>query len=201
MTPQHDEDEDRPMGAITTRAADGIARRAFTVAEVERMQELGIFRPDEKFELVEGEIVPMQAKSPVHELIKETLFLRMARALPPDMWMGVERTIFLGERTFLDPDLSLFAAERKTEKVDGRTLILAIEVSHSTLGYDKGLKAQLYARYGVPEYWVIDVKRRTTIVHRSPRADGTWEQHETWSPSRVLSHPAVPGFAVRLSEI
>jgi hypothetical protein len=57
--------------ATTTRAAEGLPRRAFTVHEVVRMQHRGIIHPDEKFELVEGEIVPMQAKSPVHELIKE----------------------------------------------------------------------------------------------------------------------------------
>ena len=101
MTPQHDEDEDRPMG-VTTRAAEGLGRRAFSVAEIERMQELGIFHPDEKFELVEGEIVPMQAKSPVHELIKNTLVRRFVRALPDDLWLGVETTLFLAERTALD---------------------------------------------------------------------------------------------------
>jgi Uma2 family endonuclease len=188
------------MRPATTRAAEGFPRRAFTVAEVEAMQEGGIFHPDEKFELVEGEIVPLQSKSPVHELIKETLNRLLVRNLPDGLWLGVERTIFLSPITALDPDLSLFEARHKTEKVDGPRLILAIEVSHSTLAYDRGLKARLYARYGVPEYWVIDVKRRRTIVHRGPKDEG-WETIETVGEDGVLAHPAVPGFSLRLRDV
>jgi Uma2 family endonuclease len=189
-----------PMRSATTRAAEGFARRAFTVAEIEAMQEQGIFHPDEKFELVEGEIVPLQSKSPVHEMIKETLNRLLVRSLPDGLWLGVERTIFLSPTTALDPDISIFEERHKTEKVDGPRLILAIEVSHSTLAYDKGLKARLYSRYGVPEYWVIDVKRRRTIVHRGPK-DGGWETIETWPEDTVLAHPAVPGFALVLRDI
>ena len=58
------------MKATVTRAAEGFDRRSFTVAEVLRMQETGIISDDENFELIEGEIVPMQAKTHVHELIK-----------------------------------------------------------------------------------------------------------------------------------
>jgi Uma2 family endonuclease len=188
------------MRSATTRAAEGFPRRAFTVAEVEAMQEQGIFHPNEKFELVEGEIVPLQSKSPVHEMIKETLNRLLVRNLPDGLWLGVERTIFLSPNTALDPDISIFEERHKTEKVDGPRLILAVEVSHSTLAYDKGLKARLYSRYGVPEYWVIDVKRRRTIVHRGPKADG-WETIETWPDDAVLSHHAVPGFSRRLCDI
>ncbi|MFO1149332.1 MAG: Uma2 family endonuclease [Alsobacter sp.] len=197
--PGRQEDE-VPMRSATTRAAEGFLRRAFTVAEVEAMQEQGIFHPDEKFELVEGEIVPLQSKSPVHEMIKETLNRLLVRNLPDGLWVGVERTIFLSPTTALDPDISLFEERHKAEKVDGPRLILAIEVSHSALAYDKGLKARLYSRYGVPEYWVIDVKRRRTIVHRGPKGD-KWESIEAWGEDVVLAHPAVPGFSLRLSEV
>jgi hypothetical protein len=57
------------MGAVT-RAAEGLDRRAFTVSEVLRMQEAGIFGERERFELIEGEIVRMQAKGPLHETLK-----------------------------------------------------------------------------------------------------------------------------------
>lgn len=189
------------MRAATTRAAAGLARRAFTVAEVEAMQRKGIFHPDEKFELVEGEIVPMQAKSPVHELIKET-FVRLLHAhCPDDLWAGFERTVFLSERTALDPDISLFRSEDKTKKVDGGMLLLVAEVSHSSLAYDRGLKARLYARYGIPEYWVIDVKRRCTHVHTEPREDGSWGRTRTVEGHERLTIDRVPGFALVLADI
>ena len=70
------------MRANVTRAAEGFDRRSFTVAEILRMQDAGIIAEDENFELIEGEIVPMQAKSHVHERIKIALNIAIARALP-----------------------------------------------------------------------------------------------------------------------
>lgn len=134
-------------------------------------------------------------------MVKETLARLLVRSLPDTLGLGVERTIFLSPTTALDPDISLFEALHKAEMIDGPRLILAIEVSHSTLAYDKGLKAQLYARYGVAEVWVVDVARRSTIVHRAPRPDGTWSTIETWTEDVALVHPAVPGFSLRLADL
>ena len=78
------------MRGQVTRAAEGFDRRAFTVAEILRMQDAGIISEDENFELIEGEIVPMQAKSHAHELIKVALNIAIVRALPDHLWMGVE---------------------------------------------------------------------------------------------------------------
>lgn len=193
--------EQAGMRAATTRAANGLARRAFTVAEVEAMQRKGIVHPDEKFELVEGEIVPLQSKSPVHELIKETICRQMVEHCPKDLWFGVERTIFLSDSTALDPDISLFRASDKLKKVDGKMLLLAIEVAQSSLAYDRGLKARLYARYGVPEYWVIDVKRRRTFVHTGPKEDGSWGSVVELEASEPLTHATMPGFRLALAEV
>ena len=83
------------MRTNVTRAAEGFDRRSFTVAEILRMQDAGIIAEDENFELIEGEIVPMQAKTHVHELLKSALNIAIARALPENLWMGVETTIYL----------------------------------------------------------------------------------------------------------
>ena len=76
------------MRGEVTRAAEGFDRRSFTVAEILRMQDAGIISEDENFELIEGEIVPMEAKSHVHELIKSALNIAIARALPDHLWIG-----------------------------------------------------------------------------------------------------------------
>lgn len=189
------------MGATTTLAAEGLPRRAFTVREVERMQQRGIIHPDEKFELVEGEVVPMQAKSPVHELIKNALVRDIVRALPHDLWLCVESTLFLSETTALDPDISIIPATLRAERLKGNDALLVIEVAASSLSYDRGLKASLYARFGVPEYWVIDAARRTTLIHRKPLSDGSWSERMSLGPNENLSHPLIPGWATRLSAV
>ena len=183
-----------------TQAAEGIARRAFSVKDVLRMQKAGVIGPDEKFELVEGEIVPMQSKTHVHELIKVHLNILIARALPDDLWMGVETSLYLSDRTVLEPDLSFYRRGPKLESVKGPDIILAIEVGLTPLAYDRGLKASLYAKYGVQELWVIDAARRRTFVHKGPSAAG-WREVAERGPKALLICPALPGFGVRVGEI
>jgi hypothetical protein len=94
------------MTTGVTRAAEGFDRRAFTVEEILRTQEAGIISEDENFERIEGEIVPMQARTHVHELIKSALNLGLARALPDNLWLGVQSSMDLSRSTFVEPDLS-----------------------------------------------------------------------------------------------
>ncbi len=188
------------MRANLTRAAEGFDRRSFTVAEILRMQDAGIISDDENFELIEGEIVPMQAKTHVHELIKSALTLGIARALPDRLWFGVETTIYLSANTFVEPDLVIYPKGIKLEEVKGSDILLAIEVALTSLDYDRGLKARLYARHGVNELWVIDAARRRTFVHSGPGADG-WRSIVESGPDDALTFAALPGFSVGLGSI
>ena len=186
------------MRASVTRAAEGFDRRAFTVDEILRMQEAGIISDDENFELIEGEIVPMQAKTHVHELIKSSLNMGLARALPDDLWMGVESTMYLSKNTFVEPDLVVYPRGIKLEDVRGTDIVLAIEVALTSLAYDRGLKAQLYAHHGVRELWVIDAAERRTHVHTAPKA-GVWKSVVERGPLDELSCVAIPGFSAKLA--
>ena len=183
-----------------TRAAEGFDRRAFTVAEILRMQDAGVISEDENFELIEGEIVPMQAKSHVHELIKSALTISIARALPDHLWMGVESTLYLGPDTFVEPDLTVYPKGPKLEDVKGQDILLAIEVAATSLAYDRGLKAQLYARHRVNELWVVDAGRRATFVHQGPEGSG-WRSIVERAPEDPLTFPALPGFSIRLATL
>ncbi len=188
------------MRGHVTRAAEGFDRRAFTVAEILRMQDAGIIAEDENFELIEGEIVPMQAKSHAHELIKSALTIAIARALPDPLWMGVESTLYLSPNTFVEPDLTVYPKGPKLEDVKGRDILLAIEVAATSLAYDRGLKAELYARYGVNELWVVDAARRAAFVHQGPEA-GSWRSIVERPPEESLTLAALPDFSIRLATV
>lgn len=177
-----------------------LSRRDLTVAEILHLQDIGVISEDDNFELVEGEIVPVQSKSHRHELIKIHLNIAIARALPGNLWMGVESSMYLSDRTILEPDLVVYPRGIKLEDVEGADILLAVEVALSTLGYDLGRKAGLYARYGVRELWVIDAARNRTHVHREPRPD-RWGSNEMLSSRDVLRHPVLPGFSVTLDAI
>jgi len=188
------------MPVAVTQFAEGFPRRSFTVDEILRMQEAGIIGEDENLELIEGEIVPMQAKTHVHELIKSALTLKLARALPDDLWLGIESTMYLSERTFVEPDLVVYRRGMKLEDVKGPDILLAIEVALTSLAYDRGLKAQLYAHYGVRELWVIDAARRHTFIHQGPTEKG-WSEIVEQEPEALLGSAAMPGFEIRLADV
>jgi Uma2 family endonuclease len=193
------------MNVAVTTAAEGFPRRAFTVEDISRMIEAGVIREDEKFELVEGEIVMMAAKGVAHERIKSALTVAISRALLDDLTIGVEATLRLTNMIMLEPDIAVFPKElfKKSTtfaQLDPGEAHLVIEVAASSLAYDKGLKARLYARHGVKEFWVIDANTRSTWVHTGASGDG-WSSITERGPQDVLTTPALPGFSIRLSEI
>src|SRR5436190_15645127 len=96
------------MTLAVTSAAGGFPRRAFTVNDIGRMIDAGIIGEDEKFELIEGDIVMMAAKELAHERIKSALTVAVARALPDHLTLGVETTLRLTNTVMLEPDIAVF---------------------------------------------------------------------------------------------
>lgn len=194
------------MNVTATTAAEGFPRRAFTVADIGRMIEAGVIREDERFELIEGEIVMMAAKGVAHERIKSALNIAVVRALPDHLTVGVEVTLRLTDTVMLEPDIAVFPRELFKKSSEGFARLdpgeasLVIEVAASSLAYDKGLKARLYARHRVREFWVVDVNERTTWVHTGPSGD-TWSSIVKRGPQDTLTTSALPGLSIRLGEI
>ncbi len=188
------------MGVALTRAVDGFARRAFTVNDVFRMIDAGVIGQDEKFELIEGEIVPVSPRHDPHERVKSGLILTIARRLPDDLWLGVRTSIYLAEFTFVEPDLCIYDRALKLNEVKGPDLLLLIEVAHTSRVFDLGVKARLYASYGVREYWVVDAETRVTTVHIGPTAAG-WATIREVPPTEFLRPTALPGLGIRVGDI
>ena len=187
------------MNVVATRAAEGLPRRSFTVAEIRRMVEAGIIAEDENFELIEGELVPMSPKGNQHEVIKAALNRVFARHAPDELRLAIETSLYLDERTFVEPDLCLYPKRILPEDVRGRDVLLAVEVAGSSMSYDRGLKARIYARHGVGELWVVDAATREAWVHRRPEADGHWGIVEKIPAETQLSPAALPELAIRMA--
>jgi Uma2 family endonuclease len=194
------------MNVAVTTAAEGFPRRAFTVDDIARMIDAGVLHEDEKFELIEGEIVMMPAaKELAHERIKSALTIAVARALPNHLTVGVEATLRLTNTIMLEPDIAVFPKALFSKSgvrfthLDPGEAELVIEVAASSIAYDKGLKARLYARHRVKEFWVIDANARIAWVHTGASSDG-WSSIVEHGPHDVLTTPTLPGFSIRLDE-
>ncbi len=185
---------------LVTRAADGMLRRCFSVAEIEEMVRVGIIDEDERFELIGGEVVPMSPKGARHEWIKGELNRYFQRRAPDHLAIIPETTLRLDASTFVEPDFCVFRRDLDLRALDGPAVLLAVEVADSSLSYDKGRKIGIYAAYGVREVWVIDAVGATIWVHRHLGAMGYAEIAE--APASALVTPMLaPELAVRLADL
>ena len=108
---------------------------------------------------------------------------------------------YLSERTFVERDLCLYPKRILPEDVKGRDVMLAVEVAGSSISYDRGLKARIYAGHGVGELWVIDAETRATWVHRRPDGEGQWGSIEKMGADTPVSPTALPAVAVRMADL
>lgn len=154
------------------------APRKYTAADIFFFAEAGLFDDAAKFELFDGEIVPMSPKGNEHE----TMRLKLARWLRAP-WAKKfdslqEHTLNVDNGTLLEPDFILFKGGRNDfdDPLTGAEVLLVIEVADTSLRYDLTKKAAKYAAFGAAEYWVVNATTRETIVHRSPGKKGWTEQ-------------------------
>ncbi|MBT9288649.1 Uma2 family endonuclease [Prosthecodimorpha staleyi] len=184
----------------TTRAADGMERRAFTVAEVEAMVAAGIVGEDERFELIGGEMVPMSPKGSLHEWVKRKLNRHFQMAACVELDVLVETTVRLDALSFLEPDFCVVRSLAGPAPVAASDLLLAVEIAASSRAYDLGRKIGLYAAFGVPEVWVVDAATLVTRIHRRLGAEGYADVHDH-GPAERLVPVRVPALAVTLAEL
>ncbi|NJM31413.1 MAG: Uma2 family endonuclease [Rhizobiales bacterium] len=175
-------------------------RRRWTVAEIEAMVQAGVIDEDERFELIDGDVVPRSPKGSRHETYKGSLLDYWLRRRSDAYRIIPETTFRLDESSFLEPDIVFYDAKVKVPQLAPSNTLLAVEISDSTLAYDSGRKAKLYARYGVPSLWVIDVNTFVTHVFEKPSTDG-FVTHRTITADEVLAPGFAPELAVKLSEL
>jgi Uma2 family endonuclease len=190
-----------PAAGRVTRAAEGLPRRRFTVAEVEAMVAAGVMKEHERVELIGGELVPMSPKGNRHETVKKALNRRWMRRIPDDIELIPETTFRLSEDTYVEPDFVIYPLGIPLERLTAGDVLLMVEIAASSLGYDLGPKAALYAAFGVRELWVVDAVKLTTRVFREPSEKGYREARDFASSDLLSPLFAPPAFALRLDEL
>jgi Uma2 family endonuclease len=150
-------------------------RHAISAEEYLRMGEAGVFAPEARLELIEGEIIEMAPIGSPHAGTVMILNRLLGRAAGDSAIVLVQSPLILGDRSVPQPDLALLRP-----RVDSYTrshpsaadVLLVIEVADTTLAFDVETKIPLYARAGVVEAWVVDLQERALRVFRDPGASG-----------------------------
>lgn len=168
------------MQAILDRP-DTPTRRRFDVDAYYRMAEAGILSPKDRVELIDGEIIEMAPIGSAHGGTTDHLTTLVARAVADgEVQARVQGSLRLDAFNEPQPDLMLLRPRPdfyRTAHPAAADVLLLVEVADSSLAWDRGPKLALYARHGVPEVWIVDLRGRTIDVCRQPGPAGYAEQH------------------------
>ncbi|MEG4810443.1 Uma2 family endonuclease [Microcoleus sp. F8-D3] len=178
-------------------------RRLFTVQEYHLMGDAGIFGEDDRVELIEGEIILMAAIGTRHASCVKRLVAVFSELDRRRAILGVQDPIQLTEITEPQPDVVLlqFRADYYAEvhPMPDEVLLL-VEVSDSTVDFDRDVKVPNYARSGIQEIWLWDLEENCLEVYREPTANGYALIQRFWRGQQV-SPLAFPEFVVSIDSI
>jgi Uma2 family endonuclease len=171
-----------------------VPRRLFTVEEYHRMAEAGVLGADERVELIEGEIIQMAPIGPRHAgcVINATrLFITR---LGDRAVVSPQNPVVIQPRSEPQPDLLLLRSRivsYSRELPAAQDVLLAVEVADTTVRFDRLVKARLYARAGIQEFWLCLAMDGAIEVCRAPAADG-YTSVTLYGPGQMVSPLAFP---------
>lgn len=176
------------------------ARHRFTVEDVWRMVETGVIGPDAPMELLDGDILDMASEGERHLSVKMRLARVLITALGVEWGVMPDGTLHLGPEDAPQPDFYVLQADARLKPVDPADVALVIEIADTSLAHDLGRKAGIYARYGLSEYWVVDLSARQTHVLTAP-SEGVYGEVAVVPFDRPLTPRGLPQLAVQFDDL
>ncbi len=160
------------MAQAVLRSEDGQGRLAITVAMLDAMVASGTIEDPARVELIEGELITMSPTHLPHGRMTARLIRQLGNSISDSYEVVDGGSLRLDDYNEPMPDICVARAGVTTDVLFPTDCLLVIEVSESTVRQDRTVKSQLYAKAGIPEYWVVDLTTSQTVVHRGPSKAG-----------------------------
>jgi Uma2 family endonuclease len=179
------------------------SRHHFSVEEFDRIVDAGVFREDDRLELIEGEILETSPIGKRHAGFVRKLTKTLERIVGDRSIVSVQNPILADDWSKPQPDIALLVPRADFyTAIDPapRHVRVAIEVADTSFEYDTTVKVPLYARSGIREVWVIDAKARDIHVYWSPR-EGEYRRHLVFGKDATFISARFPGVAFVVSSL
>lgn len=167
------------------------------------MGETGILGPEERVELIDGEVVQMNPIGPPHSGRVARLNALLIRELGDRAVLFSQNPVHLGDFSMPQPDLMLLKA-RPSFYEDAHPqqddVLLIIEVADSSVRYDRIVKLRVYARFGIPEYWIVNLPERCLEVYRVPVEEG-YQEFQRFVAGDSVAPGAFPDFTLEAATL
>lgn len=179
------------------------ARHRFTVDEYEEMIRSGILREDDRVELIHGEILEKTPVGDLHAACVNRSNRLLSRMVGDAAIVSIQNPIRLADSE-PEPDIALlrprddfYASGRPT----ARDVLLVIEVSDTTLDFDRDVKGPLYADAGIGEYWIVNLNDHVIEVYRGPTGERSYSQSQRATAADILTPVSLPELRISVAEI
>lgn len=181
-------------------------RRLWSRDEYYQMAEFGWF-DDQRVELVEGEIVQMSPQKNAHFVAIESTAEILKAVFGPKYWVRAQAPLRLLPRSEPEPDVAVVTGSRHDYREHPSTALLIVEISDSSLIYDRQIKSALYARAGIADYWIVNLIDRQLEVFRQPAGDpadptsGHYDEQFILALDKSIAPLACTSSAIRVSDL
>ena len=176
--------------------------RRWTRRQYEKIAEAGVFTPEDRVELIDGAIVEVTPQGCEHATAICLLHDALRNALGDRYLIRAQLPFALDLYSAPEPDIAVVEGSARDYRSEHpSSALLLIEVSDASLAYDREMKGRLYARAGIPEYWIVNLLDRCVEVYRCP---GTGELALGWiyrDVHRYKMGEAIPLLSVSASTI
>ena len=160
--------------------------KLWTRKEYEHLIDLGAFDPEQRLELIEGEIIEKMPQNEPHELGIMLCTEALRRIFQDGYVVRAQLPLSVGTKSVPEPDFAVVEGTvRDFAKMRPSSALLIIEVSDSTLLYDRTTKARIYARAFVPQYWILNLNERVLEVSITP-VRGAYTERKTYAETESV---------------
>jgi Uma2 family endonuclease len=166
--------------------------------EFERMVDEGLF-VDERIELLRGVIVEKSPQGARHAATLQRLNSRLVAALAGLAEIRIQLPLAVSDDSLPEPDLAA-VVPGEADRAHPTTAFLVVEVAETSLNKDRRVKAELYARANIPEYWIIDITGTLIEVHADP-TDGRYSSVTPYRRGDAFRLRAFPAVEIRVADI
>lgn len=178
-----------------------IEQHRWTRKDYERMVAKGLFEPGAKVELIEGIVYDMTAQGSLHTTGVTLIFQALSRLFSGSSHVRIQMPLALGSASEPEPDVAVVEGDaRDYTRRHPTTAILVVEVADQSLRHDRQRKLPLYARSGIPEAWILNLRERTLEVYREP-SDGLYRSRTALVDEDTVSPLARPEAVIQVSEL
>ena len=152
-----------------------VTKKLWTVDEVLQMVDKGLLPHDNHLELIRGELIEMSPSGQRHSVAVNRIHLFLIELLGRKAFIWGQTNVLLDPYSAPEPDIAVL--KFRDDFYEGRlpgpeAILLAIEIADTSLSYDRKIKAPLYAEFGIPEYWILDLQRQCVEQYQLPSESG-----------------------------